>query len=134
MTRLARMRLQQAVRALAWNHAITRTTLATGLLASPSTVGRSWLGDGIDTGGGDVALRALAIRDLVIGVGTLSALRSGAPVRRWFQLGVAVECVELAAIRRRKKELGPAADKWTAVTALGAIGGAVIALALRDEP
>lgn len=127
------MRLQQAVRALAWNHAITRTMIAAGLLTSPSTVGRSWLGDGIDTGGGDVALRALAVRDLVLGAGTLSALRSGAPVKRWFQLGVAVECVELAAISRRKGELGPAARHWTSVTALGAIGGAVIALAIKDE-
>lgn len=118
---------------LAWNHAITRTALAAGLLAAPSTVGRSWLGDGIDTGGGDVALRALAVRDLVLGVGTLSALGSKAPVRRWFQLGVAVEIVELAAIKRRKRELGPAVGAWTAVTAMGAVGGAMVALAITDD-
>lgn len=127
------MQFQNAVRLLAWNHAATRTALAAGLLAAPSTVGRSWLGDGIDTGGGDVALRAMAVRDLVLGVGTLSALWADVPVRRWFQIGVAVEIVELAAIRRRKRELGPAVDAWTAVTAMGAIGGAVVALAMREE-
>lgn len=75
----------------------------------------------------------MAVRDLVIGVGTISALWSGAPVKRWFELGVAVEAVELAAIRRRRKELGTAVDAWTLLTALGALGGVVIEVAIKDD-
>ncbi|MFE3195154.1 hypothetical protein ACFXHA_39550 [Nocardia sp. NPDC059240] len=77
---------------------------------------------------------AFAVRDAVLGIGTLWALSSGKPIRHWFVIGTAIEAVELAAITRNRTELPPTLTNkaWTIATAAGLLGGALVA-ALLDE-
>lgn len=124
---------QRLVRFVAASHGLTRMAIGTGLLISPSRFGRTWLGDSVDSGAGDVALHAMAVRDAVIGLGTLEALRSRRSAKRWFGIGVAIEVAELSAMWRRRRELGPAAVPWAAVTAAGLVGGALISIFLDEH-
>ena len=131
-----RDQLQPWVRALAVAHAATRCALGVGLLVAPPRVVRSWLGDGIEEGGGRVALRAFAVRDAALGIGMLRALRRGEPVRHWFQLGLAFELVDTGATLLHRSELpeGRGPDAWALLGVAGEVGGLAVALLLDDPP
>ena len=128
-----RARLQPVLRRMALAHALTRTAVGAGLLASP-LLARSWLGPDVEDGGGRVAVRAFAIRELVVGVGLLSSLRAGAPVRRWFALGTLFEAVDAAATLADRDRLpaGRVPDAIALFALTGIPGGALVAL-LLDE-
>ena len=128
------MTFQRLLRALAFAHSSTRMTLGVALAVSPGAVGRSWLGGGVGSGGGRVALEAMAVRDFLIGLATFHSLRKGLPVRRWFAFGVLVEAAELIATVGRADELdGTDPELWNALGVLGVVGGAVLALGLDDR-
>ena len=128
-----RARIQPVLRRMAVAHALTRTAVGAGLLASP-VLARSWLGPGVDEGGGRVAVRAFAVRELVVGVGLLSSLRAGAPVRRWFALGTLFEAVDAAATLADRDRL-PAGRVPDAISlfALSGIPGGLLVAALLEE-
>jgi hypothetical protein len=92
------------------------------------------MGPAVLEGGGRVALRAVGIREVVIGAGVLHSLAKGDPVRRWFALGLALETVDTAATLADRRHLpddrGP--DFVALLGASGFIGGALIALLLDD--
>ncbi|HEV7751974.1 MAG TPA: hypothetical protein VGO71_10550 [Baekduia sp.] len=54
-------------RTVARIYAVGRAGLGAALLVAPSRLGRPWLGAVADEPGGQVALRGLGIRDLVLG-------------------------------------------------------------------
>ena len=114
-------------------HALTRTAIGAGLLASP-VLARSWLGSDVEEGGARVAVRAFAIRELVVGVGVLSSLRAGAPVRRWFALGTLLEAVDAAATLADRDHLpaGRVPDAVALFALSGIPGGAMVALLLEE--
>ncbi|MFF2555495.1 hypothetical protein ACFVUS_31125 [Nocardia sp. NPDC058058] len=87
-----------------------------------------------ETGSATVLRPAFAVRDAVLGVGTLWALATGKPVRHWFVVGTAIEVVELTAIVRNHSELPQTLTNkgWSTVTVAGLLGGALVA-ALLDE-
>ena len=104
-----------------------RIAVGSALLAAPRPAARGWIGEGADAPGVTVLTRALGIRDLVLGAGTLRALGSGDPVRSWAQLGAVCDAVDLAAtvlavrhvgLRRALPVMvvagGAAAAGWTA--------------------
>ncbi|MFD4462149.1 hypothetical protein [Nocardia sp. NPDC058480] len=78
---------------------------------------------------------AFAVRDAVLGVGTLWALATGRPIRHWFLIGTAVEAVELTAIARNRSELPPTLTNkaWTMATAAGLLGGTLVATLLDEN-
>ncbi len=54
-----------------------RVALGTALVAVPEAAGGPWVGEPAATPGGQVALRALGVRDAVLGLGALNAARRG---------------------------------------------------------
>ena len=128
-----RAMIQPWLRAVAVGHGLTRTMIGVGLLTSPAA-GRAWLGDDVRRGGGRVALDAMGIREVVIGLGQVHALRRGHPVRAWFGLATALEVVDAVSTHRQRDGLpdssGPAAIALLALS--GIAGGALVALLLED--
>ena len=53
--------------------------------------------------------RVMAIRDLVIGLGTFKALSDGSPAAPWIRAGAAADAVDAAAVLMAADEFGPAA-------------------------
>jgi hypothetical protein len=84
--------------------AIGRVLVGAGLTLAPGWAGRSWVGPAASDPATKVAFRAMGIRDLALGAGTLQALASGESARTWVALaGVsdAVDAIATAlAIRR----------------------------------
>ena len=83
-----------------------RIAVGSALLAAPRTAARGWVGEGAGAPGVAVLTRALGIRDLVLGAGTLRALEAGDPVRSWAQLGAACDAVDLAATVLAVRHIG----------------------------
>lgn len=121
------------VRATAWSHAATRIAIGIGILARPS-ISDTWVGP-TETGSATVLRPAFAVRDAVIGVGTLWALATGRRVRHWFVIGTAIEVVELIAIARNRSELPSTLTSkgWSMTTAAGLLGGALVATLLDER-
>lgn len=66
---------------------VSRAALGAALLVAPSLTARGWVGEQASSGSGKVALRALGIRDVAIGYGTVHAIDSGDPnLRQWVTL------------------------------------------------
>jgi len=86
-------RTRSTVRALA----LGRIGIGVAALTFPGLVGRAWIGP-VGSGRGVKALvRALGIRDAVIGIGTLVTLDDDRPVSHWLWYGVAVDAVDAVA-------------------------------------
>ena len=118
---------------MAMAHAVTRTAIGAGLLLAPAT-GRPWFGRGIDEGGGRVALQAFAVRDALVGLGQLQALRKGNPVRDWFRLALAFELVDAAATLHQRRHLPDTRfpDAVALFALSGIIGGAAVGFGLDE--
>ncbi len=81
-----------------------RIIAGAALMLAPGLAGQLWIGDAARQPGAKVAVRALGIRDLALGAGTMQALGSGAPPRPWALAGAAADRVDsvgtLLALRR----------------------------------
>jgi hypothetical protein len=77
-----------------------RVALGTAMVAAPGTVTRRWLGpETEDDPGRAIAVRGLGARDVVLGIGLLTALRSGVNPRRaarWLEAGVVADLADAA--------------------------------------
>lgn len=126
--------LQTWGRRLAIAHAGTRTLIGGVLLAAPSLSARPWLGEGVERGGGRVALQAFAVRDLGLGIGILRGLARNEPVRHWFCLGIAFELVDAGGTLRHRRDLpdGGVPDAWALLGLSGLVGGVIVALLLEE--
>ena len=98
-----------------------RVVIGTALLLAPGLGGRWWIGPTAGDRGVKVVIRALAVRDLAIGVGTLQALAEGQPVRGWARAGGAGDLVDAAGSLLATRRIG--AGRALAVTAVGAVAG-----------
>ena len=124
--------LAKGVQASAFAHAGTRVVLGAAFLVAADRVGRPWLGSAVDAPGGRAALQAFAIRDVIIGLGTMSALRHNARPRTWFRLGLLAEAIDVpAALLAARRGSGAARPEvMTIVGFFGLAGGAFLSLAL----
>ncbi|MEX1162447.1 MAG: hypothetical protein WEB03_02590 [Nitriliruptor sp.] len=81
--------------------AASRIALGVALVAAPGAATTRWLGTRTeDDPGREVAVRGLGARDVVLGIGTLVALRSGSEVRhaaRWVEAGIVADLADAAA-------------------------------------
>ena len=104
------VRCQTAAVTTSIDHRHVARLLATGrvglgvLLFLRPRSARSWIGEVVDQPGGRVAVRALAARDLVIGLGVLRALDRGESIRPWLAFSATADLADttatLGAIRR----------------------------------
>jgi hypothetical protein len=77
--------------------ALGRCAIGASLVIAPQTVGAVWLGDSTGPGGVPL-LRALGVRDLVLGLGTLDALDTEGPAQTWVAAGAAADAVDAGAL------------------------------------
>ena len=112
-----------------------RVLFGLALLASPRSLGRSWIGPAAETAGGTAAVRAVGARDLVLGLGVLLAARRGAPLRGWVEAGVAADSADVAITLAGFGGLPPMGRLVTLATAgASAIVGGIVARSLDEPP
>ncbi|MGQ0616048.1 MAG: hypothetical protein ACT4PW_03515 [Acidimicrobiia bacterium] len=99
--------LTKAARNVAAAIGLGRILIGGSMVVAPALLGRGWIGLSARQGGGQVALRALGIRDAAIGAGTILAVRSGMPVRWWLRAGGVCDAVDAAATMLAGDEAGP---------------------------
>jgi hypothetical protein len=125
-------RASGTVRLLARGLAAGRVAVGIALVAAPDTATRQWLGDATaDDPARQIAVRGLGARDVVLGVGTLVALRSGGDLRRaahWLEAGVVADLAD-AASTAVTEDL----DTSRAPGIVIALGAAALGLALRTR-
>jgi hypothetical protein len=123
------MRARDAVRALA----LGRVLIGAGFVAAPGVTARGWIGDDAERAGTQVMVRAMGIRDLILGLLTLHvADRPGVGPRTVATFAVA-DAVDFGATLAARDQLPPAAAAGAMAVAGGAaVSGIALALALRD--
>ena len=113
---------------LAQGMAVGRVALGLGFVLMPRLLGRLWVGRTADDGGVKMLIRAIGVRDLVLGAGILLALGEGRPARGWVQAAAASDAVDCAAAFAAGDAI-PTYARW-AVLVLGggsALQGAIAA-------
>jgi hypothetical protein len=100
-----------------------RVAVGAALVLAPRTLGRVWLGRPADTPAGAVAMRALGLRDAVLGAMALHTLDHPEVAPRWQRTCAAVDAVDLAATAAARSALPPVG--WALVMGLAAAGAAV---------
>ena len=119
-------------RKLAIAFGASRIAYAVALLAVPGKAARPWLGSAVESGGGRVAARALAVRDGALGTGVAVAALAGAPLRPWLIACAASDLVDLTATVIDRETLPERSAPATVVVAGGAAASG-IALAAKAE-
>jgi len=109
-------------RATARRLAFGRVAIGVALVAVPRLAGRTWVGADAARGGAQVFARGLGARDVALGLGTIAALREGAPARPWLRAGVLSDLTDVTATWAARREL-PALAR---IGALGIAGGAAL--------
>lgn len=118
------------VRVLARGLAAGRIAIGAALVALPDASVRRWLGAAAEGDPGrQIAIRGLGARDVVLGVGTLVALREGSDLRRatrWLEAGVVADLADAASTA-----VAEDLDVPKAPTVAVALGAAALGLGLR---
>jgi hypothetical protein len=110
-----------------------RIAVGASMIAAPQIVAGSWLGgDGRRPAVG-VLGRAFGARDLVVGAGTLGAMRSGRGLRTWVLAGLVADATDLGATVAGRDHLPRSAVPLLAVLAGGALVVGAVALASGDD-
>src|SRR3954471_5125458 len=100
-----------------------RVAVGAALLLAPRRLGRVWLGRRPDTPAGAVAMRALGLRDAVLGAMALHTLDHPEVAPRWQRTCAAVYAVDLAATAAARSALPPVGSAL--VMGMAATGAAV---------
>jgi hypothetical protein len=115
--------------AMAKNIAAGRILIGLAMCVAPG-IQTAWIGRDAKRTGAQVVIRALGIRDLALGVGTMAAADSPGDLRRWLMLSGACDAVDFAATTTL-----PPSPQRTGVLGLAssaAVASVALALALRD--
>jgi hypothetical protein len=109
-------------------HALGRVGFGAAMLISPGLVARAWGGPAGGEPGARVLTAAVGARDVAIGLGVLSALRSGARPGPWLRASALADAADFAATMRAGREL-----PLPAVVGIGALAAGSAAFALYAE-
>jgi hypothetical protein len=110
-----------------------RVALGASLIAAPQIVAGMWLGaDGRRPAVG-VLGRAFGARDLVLGAGTLAAMRGGQSLRSWLIAGLVADATDLAATIAGRDHLPRTSGPLIVGLAGGALVVGAVALASGDD-
>ncbi len=110
------MELTKAIR----QAGLGRVGVGAALLAKPDSAAYGWIGGEADGRGAQVLVRALGVRDLVIGAGIAAKAADAKALRPWLLAGVAADAVDFAATLS-----GPSAPARTFVLGLAGSSTAV---------
>jgi hypothetical protein len=117
------MDYRQLVRSLA----VGRVAVGLALVLVPSLAARGWAGDEASRPATKVFLRALGIRDLALGIGTLRALERGEDPVPWARYGAAADGVDAAATLVGYRALAPRGRFAVLLLAAAAAAGGAVA-------
>lgn len=84
-----------------------RVAIGAAMFAAPKLAGRAFIGEAARSEGAQVALRAFAVRDLALGVGTLAALDDPERSHNWVEAGIIADAGDFLAIGIGRRALGP---------------------------
>ena len=117
-------------------YAAGRVAIGVVALVAPRAIGRFWLGAPGGTPNGGVAMRALGVRDLVLGGIALHTVDHPEVAPRWQRTCAAVDAVDFAATAAARRSLPPRGSAFVmAMAAGGAATGAWLGGALsRPAP
>jgi hypothetical protein len=101
--------LRSAARALAAG----RVALGAGLVLAPVALGKPWLGDVARAPGGKVALRALGVRDVMLGGIALHVAGRGGVASRALQTNAVADLVDLGVTLAARRALPPSMTSRT---------------------
>ncbi len=120
-------------RGLNLGYGLTRVVFGMVATSMPRKLGRTWIGDDADTPGATVVLRALGVRDIALGAGTVvGALGDDADL--WLATCVLADLGDVAGTISGRKELPENGVKTTVVLAgMGALAGIAL-LAISRTP
>ena len=107
---------------------LTRATVGAALVVAPGLSARVWLGEE-PTARARVALRGLGAREIGLGIGLLTALETGNPVRGWLEAGALSDAAD--SIFAFGSGALPAPQRIIAALSAGA--SAVFGLQLAEE-
>ncbi len=116
---------------LARGLAAGRLALGVGLMAAPTPLSRGWLGEVAEQPAGQVAMRALGVRDAILGGLTLHTLSHPEVGPRWMATCAVADTVDFAATVAGRKGLPPQAAGVIALAGGSAVAGFALAAALK---
>ena len=111
-------------------YALGRVGFGVAALAAPAALGRPWMGAVADKPGGQVAIRALGVRDLVLGAIAAHVLDRGPVAARAAQACAVADAIDLAATLGARRSLPATAYGVAAIAATGAATGFWLSRAL----
>lgn len=124
--------MEQDLRSTALVFTRTRAVAGLALLVAPATSARSWLGSGAAGPAPRALARMMGARDVVLGVGSLSAIKEGSHGPEWLGMAAVADAVD-AAVCLFSPRLGWRARVVGVVAALSAGFGLKLARDLADE-
>jgi hypothetical protein len=85
-----------------------RTAYGAFMVATPSRVGRPWLGETAQTVGGTVPLRGVGGREITLHAAGMAAIAAGAPSRPWLLASIGGDLTDIAStfVDRRRLPTG----------------------------
>ena len=115
-------------RAVARINAVGRVAIGAALVAVPSLVTRSWVGEAGTTPGGKLLGRALGARDLVLGLGVIDALGRGDPsAKTWIRASALADSADAVATALAYPHLPKRSRFGVLVLAAGAAAAGFVA-------
>jgi hypothetical protein len=112
-----------------------RVAIGVVALLAPRAIGRVWLGAPGGTPAAGVAMRALGVRDLVLGAIALHTLDHADVAPRWQRTCAAVDAVDFAATAAARRALPPLGSAFVmAMAAGGAATGAWLGSGALSRP
>jgi hypothetical protein len=83
-----------------------RIAVGSTLVLLPGVAGSQWIGDAARGRDVKVVIRAMGVRDLALGAGTLQALDGGEPVRSWVLMSALSDLVDFGATAVAMRRIG----------------------------
>ena len=114
--------------------ALGRVGFGAAMLVAPGLAGRPWIGDAADTPGGSIAVRALGVRDLILGGIAAHVVDRGPVAARAAQANAIADLVDFTATLAARRSLPPTAAGVIALAGGAAIAGTVVSRLLAAQP
>jgi hypothetical protein len=117
-------------KAVARLYALGRAGIGAGVLVAPAALGRPWIGAAADKPGAQIAMRALGVRDVILGGISLHVLDRGPVAARAAQACAVADLVDGAATLASARSLPATAYGVVALAFAGAATGFALSRAL----
>jgi hypothetical protein len=108
-------------------YALVRIAFGAAALAAPATTGRSLAGEGGAAPDAQAFLRGMGGREIGIGLGLLTAIRSGQRVQPWLIAGLLADSSDVSGIAGAWPHM-PSTKRWLGLSMAGgaAVAGATL--------